>query len=131
MQATVASHIFGPHLEDLAREWITFHADEQTVGGSPRSVAAADVACRQHRGHQVDVVATRGERVVAIGEAKWRPVTLADLERLRHIRDITPNAGGARLLLFTTGSADRHLRSAAATAGDVDLVDLERLYTGT
>src|SRR5438067_3530822 len=131
MQATVASNIFGAHLEDLAREWIMFHSDEQTVGGSPKSVGAADVACRQHRGHHVDVVCTRGERVIAIGEAKWRPVTLADLERLRHIRDVTPNAGGARRLLFTAHTADRHLRAAVAGAGDVQIVDLERLYTGT
>jgi len=131
MQATVASNIFGPHLEDLAREWVMFHAGPQTVAGPAQTVGAADVACRQHRGHQVDVVATRGGRVIAIGEAKWRPVTLADLERLRHIRDITPNAGGARLLLFTAGSADRQFRSAAGTTGDVELVDLARLYTGS
>lgn len=130
VQATVDSKIYGPHLEDLAREWTMFHADPDTLGGTPQSVGAADIGCRHHRGHQVDVVATVGGRIIALGESKWRRLTLADLERLRHIRDITPNAGGARLLLFTAQAADRQLRAAADAAGEVALVDLERLYTG-
>jgi hypothetical protein len=129
-EATVESNIYGPHLEDLAREWSMFHATPETTGGPPQAVGAAEMACRQHRGHQVDIVATRGGRVIALGEAKWRGVTLADLERLRHIRDITPSAGGARLLLFTAHRADRRLEAAAAAAADVELVGLERLYTG-
>jgi uncharacterized protein len=125
VQATVDSNINGPHLEDLAREWTAFHAGPETVGGTARTVGAAEVPCRQHRGHEVDVVATGGsDRVIAIGEAKWRAVTAADVERLRHIRDITPNAGGARLLLFSA------VRSKLSSAGDVEVVDLERLYTG-
>ena len=95
-----------------------FHADPQTLGGPPRATCV------------VALVATAGDRVVALGEAKWRPLTLADLERLRHIRDIAPNADGARLLLYMAHAADRQLSAAANAAGDVQLVDLERLYTG-
>lgn len=131
VRATVDSNIYGPHLEDLAREWTMFHADPQTAGGTPRTVGPAEVPCRTHRGHEVDVVATSGDRVLAIGEAKWRRVTVSDLERLRHIRDVVPKAGGANLLLFTGLSADRALRRAAEQASDVHLIDLERLYTGT
>ena len=126
VQPTVDSNIFGPHLEDLAREWTAFHAASGTVGGTVRMVGAAEVPCREHRGHEVDVVATSGDRVIALGEAKWRAVNAADVERLRHIRDITPNAGGARLLLFSAGRSSK-----LASGGDLEVVDLERLYAGS
>lgn len=127
-QATVESNIYGPHLEDLAREWTLLHAAPGTLGGDhAQTVGAAGVACAAHRGHQVDVVATHGKQVVVLGEAKWRPVTTGDVDRLRHIRDITPGAGGARLLLFTAGTP----RLRASQTGDVEIVDLERLYTGS
>lgn len=125
-QPTIESNIYGPHLEDLAREWAAHHATPSTLGGPPETVGAADIGCRQHRGHQVDVVVTSGKRVVALGEAKWRDVGPADLERLRHIRDIAPNAGGAHLLLVTAGRA----QLPAHQPDDVHIVDLERLYTG-
>ena len=41
-----------------------------------------------------------------------------------------PGARGARLLICTAQTADRRLRGDVAAAGDVELVDLERLYTG-
>ena len=126
VQPTVECNIYGPHLEDLAREWTAFHAAPGTLGGiAAQTVGGADIACREHRGHQVDVLAMHGDRVVALGEAKWRAVTAADVERLRHIRDVTPHAGGARLVLFTGG------RTRLQSAGDVEIVDLERLYTGS
>lgn len=127
-QATVESNIYGPHLEDLAREWTAFHAAADTLGGSgARTVGAAEVPCRQHRGHQVDVVATSGDHVVALGEAKWRAVTTGDLDRLRHIRDLVPNAGGARLLLFTAAAS----RIPTGEGRHAEIIDLERLYTGS
>lgn len=127
-QTTVESNIFGPHLEELAREWTMVHAAPASLGGvRAQTVGEADVACREHRGHQVDVVALHGDRVVALGEAKWRAVNAGDLERLRHIRDVTPDAGGAKLLLFSAGRPTRK----AAWGPDVEIVDLERLYTGS
>lgn len=129
--ATIESNIYGPHLEDLAREWAAYHASSETLGGPAQAVGSAAVPCRAHRGHQVDVVVTAAGRVVALGEAKWRTVGVDDLERLRHIRDLTPHAGGAHLLLVTATGADRPLRTAASPMGDVEVVDLERLYTGS
>lgn len=68
--------------------------------------------------------------VVAIGEAKpGETLTERHLQRLREIRTaLGERAAGAKILLFgvefTTG-----LRRAAGV-GEVELVDLERLYTG-
>lgn len=127
-QATVEARIFGPHLEDLAREWTMVHAAPDTLGGErAQIVGAAEVPCRTHRGHEVDLVVRSAGRVVALGEAKWRSLTAADVDRLRHIRDVTPAAGGARLLLFTAGSG----RLPSPPSPDVEIVDLERLYTGS
>jgi uncharacterized protein len=46
---TVASKIYGPHLEDLAREWCLSHASSATLGGSAHDVLPVTVACREHR----------------------------------------------------------------------------------
>lgn len=125
---TVESRIYGPHLEDLAREWALVHACPETLGGQVgQIVGAADVPCRVHRGHEVDVVVRSGDRVLALGEAKWRSLTAGDVDRLRHIRDVTPAAAGARLLLFTAGSGSLP----GLPGSDVEIVDLERLYTGS
>jgi hypothetical protein len=138
---TVASLIYGPHLEDLARIWCMHHATEATVGGVATKVRPAVVACRDHRqGHQLDLVVMdgrpgRGERVVAIGEAKAqeRGMTIAELKRLDHLRTLLP-AGQVtvppRLILVSTGGFARELRTEARRRGDVELVDLERLYAG-
>lgn len=128
---TVASLIYGPHFEDLAREWAAVHADESTLGGTLPEVGRTVVSCREHRKtHQVDLVARAGDRIVALGEAKWRsgPVGAAEVARLAHIRDLLPRADGAKLILFSRGGFDTGL---ARTHPDVELVDLDRLYTGS
>ena len=48
-----------------------------------------------------------------------------DPEVKREAHYVTPHAGGARLVLFTGG------RTRLQSAGDVEIVDLERLYTGS
>jgi uncharacterized protein len=135
---TVASNIYGPHLEDLAREWCLRHASEATLGGWPSKVLPTTVACREHRqGHEVDVVAMEDrpfepKRILAIGEVKstTKAVDEAELARLVHIRTLLPDdlmPQPPKLLLFSrTGFSDR-LKQAA---DDMELVDLERLYTG-
>lgn len=138
LQDTVSSRIYGPHFEHLARTWCLEHAEEATLGGTALSVAATTVACRTHRsGHELDVVVAAGpagdaRRVVAIGEAKWRaePCDVAHLERLEHARDVL-GAVGARLLLFSRSGFTRGLHAAARRRGDVELIDLERLYRGS
>ncbi|GAA1365456.1 AAA family ATPase [Catellatospora chokoriensis] len=138
---TVSSKIYGPHLEQLAREWTQAHAAEQTVGGWPNQVRSAVVACREHgQGHEVDVVAMREEpleprRVLAIGEVKAtaKPVGETELHRLRHVRDLLPGnvtPEPVRLLLFSRAGFTPALRRLAAEDPGVELVGLDRLYHG-
>jgi hypothetical protein len=72
--------------------------------------------------------------VIAVGEAKWHaaPVTSGELDRLRHLRAILPGSPeGVRLLLFSRSGFTTELADAAASAPDVDLVDIDRLYAGS
>ncbi|MGH3872512.1 MAG: AAA family ATPase [Pseudonocardiaceae bacterium] len=139
---TVASKIYGPHLEDIVREWCLSHAGSATLGGSAHDVLPATVACREHRqGHEIDVVvvetsAGAPRRVLAIGEvnATGRPVDVAEITRLDHLRDLLPGSQAPappRLLVFSRAGFTDDTRRAAASRPDVELVDLERLYRGT
>lgn len=136
---TVASKIYGPHLEDLAREWCLSHASSTTLGGSAHDVLPATVACREHRqGHEIDAVVVETSagarpRVVAIGEVKstGRPVDVAEITRLDHLRDLLPDSrvtAPPRLLVFSRAGFTSDARRAAASRQDVELVDLDRLY---
>jgi hypothetical protein len=95
----------------------------------------------QHRqGHEVDVVAMEDrpfepKRILAIGEVKstTKVVDEQQLACLRHIRTLLPADVAPqppRLLLFSRTGFSEGLRQAAGTAGDVELVDLARLYAG-
>lgn len=134
---TVSSRIYGPHFEDIAREWTMLHASAETLGGTPTRVGRSDVNCPGHRGqHDVDVVAVEGqanssERVLALGEAKWRsqPLGMRQVERLRHIRELLKQPS-ARLLLFSRAGFERDVIEAARQGPDLQLVDLGRLYDG-
>ena len=53
---------------------------------------------------------------------------LDSLERKRAL--LGPRARGSKLVLFSGGGFDRHLRERARARDDVELVDLERLYAG-
>jgi hypothetical protein len=81
----------------------------------------------------VDVVTLSGDRVVSLGEVKTgnQPVSVDQLSRLVHLRDLLPRASGARMLLFSLAGFDHDLRKAAGQNSAVELVDLERLYTGS
>ncbi|GAA0996936.1 ATP-binding protein [Acrocarpospora macrocephala] len=138
---TVSGKIYGPHFEDLARAWCFDHADRETLGGTATQVRPAELPCREHRtGHEVDVVVTEavsfeGERVTAIGEAKGTrtPMDLPHLQRMEHLRGLLPDAkieGTPKLLLFARAGFTRELRDVAAGRSDVELIDLERLYSG-
>ena len=138
---TVAGKIYGPHFEDVARQWCVEHASEETLGGRANWARPTEISCRQHRrGHELDMVvaasrAFGAERILAIGEAKAtvKPVDVAQVERLEHLRSLLPDervGAQPKLLLFSRSGFTDGLRRAASRRGDVELVDLTRIYHG-
>ncbi|WP_155054629.1 ATP-binding protein [Streptomyces blattellae] len=101
---TFSSKVLGPHFEDLARQWTLRYGRERGLDDIGQ-VGTTTVACREHRGHEVDVVALdrasrprdKSARVTLLGEAKAtnKPRTAADLRRLEHIRDVLCAQGWA------------------------------------
>jgi xanthine dehydrogenase iron-sulfur cluster and FAD-binding subunit A len=67
------------------------------------TTVVADPARR--RSHEVDLLAVRDGRVVALGEAKLRTLGPADLERLLRIRDLL-NAPKAKIVLASATGVD-------------------------
>ncbi|MDP9093967.1 MAG: ATP-binding protein [Actinomycetota bacterium] len=134
---TVSAKIYGPHFEELARTWCAEHAAPATLGGQPDIVAATQVPCREHgHTHEIDVVVidkspNQPNRIVAIGEAKWQtqPFGPAQLTRLEHLRNLL-NADDARILLFSRTGFTGELKTATQNRGDLELVDVARLYSG-
>lgn len=141
-QPRFRTHVLGPHLEDLAREFAFRFASPDTVGGTVATVAPAVVSDSKERTqHEVDVVAVGRERrgslpILALGEAKHTESkrTLSDLSRLERIRKLVasknPSATTARLLLFSANGFERNLTRESASRDDVALIDIERLYRG-
>jgi hypothetical protein len=138
---TVAGKIYGPHFEDLAREWCFDHAEPETLGGTATRVRPTEIACREHkRGHELDIVVTEStsftaERITAIGEAKGTTTAMdvPHLERLEHLRGLLPSAKVGRLvklLLFARSGFTAELRRVADTRPDVELIDPARMYSG-
>lgn len=139
---TVSTNIYGPHFEQLAREWCEEHSSQSTLGGRANRVLPAVVACREHgTNHEIDAVvvsvsAGRPDAVLAIGEAKasTRPVDVDQIDRLGHLRDLVRSGETdrpPRLLLFARAGFTPRAVSAAQGRGDVELVDLVRLYHGS
>lgn len=135
-RATFGSKILGPHFEELTREWTRRHAHERGLDDIGQ-VGTTEVACREHRGHEVDVVAlargsmarAKNARITLLGEAKAtnRPRTLTDVERLEHVRDLLTALGwdaqDAQLALFSrTGFAPE------LTTDRAHLLDLTAMY---
>jgi hypothetical protein len=137
----VASFVYGPHLEDLARQWCGAHASARTVGGTAGRVQPATLACRACKtGHELDVVVTEerpfaADRITAIGEVKAtaKRVDVKAVERLEHIRALLPEdkvQDAVKLLLFSRNGFTDGLKRLADQRTDVELVDLARLYHG-
>ncbi len=91
--------------------------------------------------HEVAVVALGrnddgSTRVLALGEAKHTTArrTVADLDRLDLARSLVARkhvgTEDARLPLFSASGFDANLRRVGGGRGDVELIDLDRLYLG-
>lgn len=134
------SGVLGPHFEELAREFVRRYASAETLGGRVGVVGPAVVNDPAGRAqHEIDVVALdaargRRPRLRLLGEAKYsvRPMASAELQRLVAIRNLIGKRGfdisETRLALFSANGFEAKL--APSTAGDVELVDMERLYEG-
>lgn len=141
-QPRFSTHVLGPHLEQLARDFTLRFASPSTTGGAVAAVGPAVVNDQRARAqHEVDVVATArsrtgATRVIAIGEAKHtnRQRAVADLDRLERVRTLLTGRGQAsvatRLLLFSAAGFDRKLQEVAAARDDLELIDLDRMYNG-
>lgn len=138
---TVAGKIYGPHFEELSREWCFEHAGSETLGGIATAVRPSEISCREHRqGHELDIVVTEttsfaADRIIAIGEVEGTtaPMVVSQLQRLEHLRGLLPSARvGAlpKLLLFARSGFTDDLVHTAARRADVELVDIGRLYGG-
>lgn len=142
-QPRFSTHVLGPHFEQLARDFTFAFASPETVGGVVAQVGGAVVNDRDVGAqHELDLVATvrvssGATEVAAIGEAKHtsRPRTISDLSRLERIRTLLNERGQApittKFLLFSATGFDRNLIAAADQRGDVELIDLDRMYRGT
>ncbi len=129
-QPTFTSQVLGPHLEQLARDWTLLHADD-LLPAAPTSVSAGVLQDARRSTHQVDVVASAGDRVLALGEVKLGDrLGPGAVDRLREVRALLgPRAAGARLLLFPgrPGNVDPAVR----TDPDVEVIEPARLFTDT
>lgn len=140
-----SSRILGPHFEHLAREWTRKHSGDRWGGHTVGEVGPAvlnDPAGRAR--HELDVVALEpgtsrggdGARIVMLGEAKAtnRPRGLADLARLRHIRDLLASRGfdvdSTHLVIFSRVGFEPGLHAETAAATDVHLISLADVYGG-
>lgn len=136
----IASKIYGPHFEELTRQWCLYHASEETLGGVAGAVKPTEMACHEHRGgHQVDAVVIEnpgaGDRITAIGEAKDTnaPVDTRQLRRLEHLRGMLPSGRvdqPPKLLLFGRNGFTPGLIDEAGGRPDVELIGLDRIYRG-
>lgn len=74
-------------------------------------VGASAVSDRvRRRSHEVDLVAMRGGRIAALGEAKLRTLGASDLDRLLRIRDLL-DAPDAAIVLASVAGVDPSLRT--------------------
>lgn len=136
--ATFNSLVRGPVYEEQARVWVRRYADSPTLDFVPEFVGPSMVSFGGKE-HQLDVVVASGgnlpasERIVhAIGEAKaGETVGTGHLRRLEKARAaLGTRAAHAKLMLFAT-SFTAEVEAEARARADVEIIGLERLYSGS
>jgi uncharacterized protein len=137
-QHRIARLINAPHLETVANEWLIRYATPRTAGGSIR-LAAPAVLRRGGSTNQIDVVAVSPDRndvdrICAIGEVKSerQAMGLAELDRLDELAAALGSKAAPvvkRLLVARSGFTAELTRTARGRS-DVELIDLDRLYSG-
>lgn len=136
LQQVFDSMVRGPVFEEMCRVWVRRFADVGTVaridhvGPSHAIIDGVEVELDVTIAVDGDTPAER--TVVAIGEAKaGEKLTIGHLKRLESARfALGSRASDAKLLLFGA-RFDPALTTAAKGRSDVELIDLERLYTGS
>ncbi len=96
------SQVLGPRWEAVARAHLASGGEQRL--GPLDAVGVTTVSDRVgRRSHEVDLVAVRAGRVVALGEAKLRALGPADLDRLLRIRDLLGAPEASIVLASATG----------------------------
>jgi AAA+ ATPase superfamily predicted ATPase len=132
------SQVVGPHFEVICREFA--RAEGRRIFGVPLGeVASGTVADSQNKAQLEIDVAVFGparpgapQQVISLGEAKWGKVMgMRHVERLRRARALLTVKGydttGTTLACYSGAGFEPELE-AAASRGDVLLIDLARLY---
>jgi uncharacterized protein len=137
-QPRIARLIHGPHLEWMANDWLLRFAANATTGASLR-MSGPGVLRSGGQAHQIDIVGTEPDRhdvdrIRLIGEVKAekQPMGLAELDRLDGIATKLGDRAGAsvRKMLVARAGFSAELRRVSRTRSDIELVDLDRLYSG-
>jgi len=140
--AAFRSAVLGPHFEQLCRDWVAGSGTRLWPQGIGEVGTTVVNDAKGRTQFQLDVVglqygdrrAQSDARVVLLGEAKsgGKQRTVADLNRLRRIRDLLATRGSdvanATLAVFGRAGFDDNLRAAASDDAHVLLVDLTDLY---
>ncbi len=137
-QPNLARRVLAPHLEWMANDWMIRFASADTVGGAVRS-STPGVLRPRTQPWQIDIVALAPDRddvdrVTAIGEVKAtrESVGVQQLGRLDQIAAALGDRGAplVKRVLVARAGFTAELGREARRRPDVELVDLNRLYTG-
>lgn len=139
-QSTFSTQVLGGAFEDMCLTWAREYAAVETLGGEPASVTSGVLNNPAGKAQfQIDLVVrdTQGE-VIAVGEAKAGEIIgRRHLTRLRDAvallraqKHIAPDAEPRLLLISGAGFEKDLLATAEASGGQIQLLDLERLYNG-
>lgn len=114
-ETTWPSQVLGPRWEAVVRRHI---ADASNSIGPLDELGYTTIADRARgRGHEVDLAATRGGKLVLLGEAKLRRLGVDDRDRLLALRDVA-GAPEAKLVLASANGV------APAAANHPDVIAL-------